>query len=190
MQKWVFRGEENLPLLVNNKFPSQITVAPLIDDFPRLVPCTQGVSQQQLGRRFGPATVASMLATQFCMMSLALPHLLRDCAQDLANQVRWSRSYQDACRAHKAEEGNFLSVAAAEWFSGLPLQWTSIEGEVCKQTFVKMFPRATSKARFDFFIITEHAISLWPMQEGKMPLISLFSGCGALELGLSELEPH
>lgn len=82
------------------------------------------------------------------------------------------------------------SVAAAEWFSGLPLQWTSIEGEVCKQTFVQMFPRATSKARFDFFIITEHAISLWPMQEGKMPLISLFSGCGALELGLSELEPH
>ena len=151
VQKWVFRGEENLPLLVNNKFPSQMTVAPLIDDFPRLVPCTQGVSQQQLGRRFGPATVASMLATQFCMMSLALPHLLRDCAQDLANQVRWSRSYQDACRAHKAEEGNFLSVAAAEWFSGLPLQWTSIEGEVCKQTFVKMFPRATSKARFDFF---------------------------------------
>ena len=71
VQKWVFHWQESLPVMVNKKFTSQIIVVSLIDDFRRLVPCTQGVSQQQLGLRFSPATVGSMLATQlffYCMM--------------------------------------------------------------------------------------------------------------------------
>lgn len=47
------------------------------------------------------------------------------CIQDLANQIRHSLQYQDACAAKGLRPGRFLSVPMAEYLSGLPAGWTS-----------------------------------------------------------------
>lgn len=109
--------------------------------------------------------------------------------EDLANQIRHSVTYQNACRAAKVSLGQYLALPAAEWFSGLPTNWTSLESKVCKKTFEQMFPHALSKALWAVchcFVPSRKC--LWQrslLQAGKAPCISLFSGCGALELGLS-----
>ena len=41
--------------------------------------------------------------------------------QDLANQICWSDTQLDA------DHGKVISAEAAEWFSGLPAPWTSLE---------------------------------------------------------------
>ena len=71
---------------------------------------------------------------------------LLDCVfQDLANQIRYSEAYDKACRDAKVPMGTFLSLPAAEWFSGLPTNWTDLKGKVSPNTFKKMFPHACSK---------------------------------------------
>lgn len=85
---------------------------------------------------------------------------------DLANQIRWSLEYRQVCEKFDMQPGTYLTVEAAEWFSGLPRHWTSLSWHPDMDTFDQMFPNARKKA-------------------GKLPVISLFSGCGGLELGLS-----
>lgn len=52
-------------------------------------------------------------------------------AKDLANQIRYSVSYKEAIARKNMKPGSFLSPAAGEFFSGLPLGWTSpVEGAV------------------------------------------------------------
>lgn len=45
--------------------------------------------------------------------------------QDVANQLRHSVRYQDACAAKGLRPGKFLSVPMGEYLSGLPAGWTS-----------------------------------------------------------------
>lgn len=77
------------------------------------------------------------------MALLKLPQFV----EDLANQIRWSEAYSAACQNAKREPGTFLSLPAAEWFSGLPVNWTSLREKVCRKTFQSMFPHAASKER-------------------------------------------
>ena len=107
-------------------------------------------------------------------------------SQDLANQVRWSEQYQSKCKAESISAGTYLTCSAAEWFSGLPRNWTSLSSSPDRKTFDAMFPKAMMKAHEALNI--QHVNMFWGLQAegGKMPVISLFSGCGGLELGLSK----
>ncbi|CAK9116298.1 unnamed protein product [Durusdinium trenchii] len=51
---------------------------------------------------------------------------------DVANQVRWSTRYHASCQLAgvSPEDGKILTAEAAEWFSGLPLGWTSKKVEI------------------------------------------------------------
>ena len=44
--------------------------------------------------------------------------------EDLANQVRHSLEYKDACAAKGLQPGRFIGVKAGEYLSGLPAGWT------------------------------------------------------------------
>lgn len=67
--------------------------------------------------------------------------------QDLANQIRWSKQYMKACKEAAVPVGLHLTTAAAEWFSGVPANWTSLDHKVSKDMVSSMFPHATSKDR-------------------------------------------
>ena len=119
--------------------------------------------------------------------------------QDLANQIRWSRDYRLACeRSHKQPaHGKFLCAEAGEWFSGLPRGWTSpVPGSVDPTAFDLQFPDAktagspvsqqvcsSSHSEFSWLGVGTRLLC---QVKGKLPVISLFAGCGALELGLSK----
>lgn len=45
--------------------------------------------------------------------------------KDLANTIRYSLKYKEAIRLRGLKPGRYLSVQAGEYFSGLPLGWTS-----------------------------------------------------------------
>ena len=76
-----------------------------------------------------------------------------------------------------------------EWFSGLPAGWTSLkENAVDKKVFGQMFPEAASKARYLCKCCLVVDIVFDCQGNSKVPVISLFSGCGGLELGLSRSE--
>ncbi|CAJ1388536.1 unnamed protein product, partial [Effrenium voratum] len=81
---------------------------------------------------------------------------------DLANQIANSTSYKQAIRARGEKPGAYLSVGAAEWFSGLPLGWSSPHaGAVDKDVVQNMFP--------------DRGVQ-------KLPCVSLFTGIGGLDV--------
>ncbi|CAK9080106.1 unnamed protein product [Durusdinium trenchii] len=84
---------------------------------------------------------------------------------DLANQVWHLKSYCDSLKAVNKSRAKmkFLSVPAAEYFSGLPLGWTSPHPGVDASKLNAFFP-------------TVEGIQ-------KLNAISLFSGVGGLEAG-------
>lgn len=86
-------------------------------------------------------------------------------ATDLANQIRLSESYKAAVDAADLPAGKYLCPLAAEYISGLPLEWTNGQ------------PGTVKRAAVD---------ALWPQAEtGRaIPSISLFSGIGGLDLAL------
>ncbi|CAJ1388535.1 unnamed protein product, partial [Effrenium voratum] len=91
---------------------------------------------------------------------------------DLANQIANSTSYKQAIRARGEKPGAYLSVGAAEWFSGLPLGWSSPHaGAVDKDVVQNMFP--------------DRGVQ-------KLPCVSLFTGIGGwLEpVEMVERDPH
>lgn len=52
-----------------------------------------------------------------------------------------------ACKEAAVPVGLHLTTAAAEWFSGVPANWTSLDHKVSKDMVSSMFPHATSKDR-------------------------------------------
>jgi hypothetical protein len=66
--------------------------------------------------------------------------------EDLANQIRWSLEYRQVCEKFDMQPGTYLTVEAAEWFSGLPRHWTSLSWHPDMDTFDQMFPNARKKA--------------------------------------------
>lgn len=70
---------------------------------------------------------------------------VRRLPQDLANQIRWSKAYKDACAqsGRSPAEGKFLCPRIGEWFSGLPRNWTCpVRGAVDPSSFDAAFPDA------------------------------------------------
>ena len=107
---------------------------------------------------------------------------LRCSRQDLANVVRFSAIYRDALGG--AAPGEYLSTTACEMFSGagaalvffftfpagLPRGWTSPEPlRYDREAFQRDHPKMFSKARLFCEDLHCH-------QEGKLPVLSLFSG--------------
>ncbi|CAK9005959.1 unnamed protein product [Durusdinium trenchii] len=86
---------------------------------------------------------------------------------DQANRIKYGTQYQQACHMAGVCLGRHLTPATAEWFSGLPSGWTSSAvGAVNVLDFRRQFPYAATT-------------------EGKLPIVSLFSGICGLELGVS-----
>lgn len=128
--------------------------------------------------------------------------------------MKFSKEYQSyVAQGHAA--GRFLSVAAGEWFSGrdqalaelfvlfsrltsgLCRGWTSPEpGSVDREVFTSMWPKAMDTVFCLVSFDVQHLISapkcspLLSFKAGKQPMISLFSGVGGLDLGLSEHTPQ
>lgn len=66
---------------------------------------------------------------------------------DLANQIYHAPEYKRACQSANEPAGKYLSVEAGEWFSGLPLGWTSLKQGIIKHSvFDSMFPDAKLQA--------------------------------------------
>ncbi|CAJ1424530.1 unnamed protein product [Effrenium voratum] len=93
---------------------------------------------------------------------------------DLANQIAHSVSYRALRKELNLPVPRCLSVAAGEWFSGLPTGWTSTAaGDVDPNQIISMFPcdlKACQAAD----------------QSRKLGAVSLFTGVAGLELGVSQ----
>lgn len=109
-------------------------------------------------------------------------HSLIVVAKDFATQVHWWRDYGKACRQARVVKGQFATPQIGEWLSGqtgfgeiesvagLPQGWTSPE------------PGAVSSLD-DLPWLVEHQPAAWKV-------VSLFSGCLGLELGLRPYGPQ
>ncbi|CAL1155693.1 unnamed protein product [Cladocopium goreaui] len=88
---------------------------------------------------------------------------------DLSNQVKCSTAYRHDCQKFGVNPklGRHLDPTVAEWFGGLPANWTDpTPGAVSHRVFDAMFPGARTT------------------KDGKLPGISLFTGIAGLEIGL------
>ena len=134
--------------------------------------------------------------------------------QDLANQVKFSREYQSYVAQGHAP-GRFLSVGAGEWFSGRdqalaelllvffqldirPMPWVDEPtAGCCGPPSVRFYVAGSGGHRFllSFFScstldLSTKMFAIMAFKAGKQPMISLFSGVGGLDLGLSQHAPQ
>ena len=89
---------------------------------------------------------------------------------DLANQIRYSTKFKEFLKEKK--DCRYLNREVGEYLSGFPRGWTDpTPFAVCRGTFEKMFPHVSAD------VLTKN--------EGKIPVVSCFSGIAGLELGLA-----
>lgn len=103
--------------------------------------------------------------------------------------VRHSVDYQKLVREGMAA-GRYISIAAGEYLSGLPKNWTSPHaGAVDVQQVRSQFPDASQVGMNECESCSLLLLRLHWEAASKLKCISLFSGCGGLELGVKKCPP-